>query len=603
MEKIEKLPECLHFAYTVGIIPTSYKISKTYEEQLMWYCHFLETEVIPTVNNNAMAVQELQHWFENLDVQEEIDKKLDEMTEDGTLQEIITQYIQMQGLTVFNTVSDMKQGENLINGSIVRTFGFHTLDDDGGATYKIRNVTNQDVINEMNLIALADESLVAELMIDIPLNIRQLGAYGDKTHNDTDYIKQALTISNDVFIPNGNYLIDDKITISNGKVVKGEDRLRTAIYYNGTGTAIEIKYKAFGTCDIEKFSLYKNNTPTGYDENDTTSHGIEIVYNSDTGNGVTNLLLKDVMIRYFYINFYSPTSNAYTNCRLEDCAFQSGHYNMSIVGGFNNYYDNCQFTGAEVGLRQRTGELNCIDCKFENNIKAVRLENPGGRHGFINCFFENTTTNDSNIYLLQTVYNEDQADMNAINFYNCHFYGAYNQLYLGRVKKVNAIGCGFVGFGHQFLEYSTSNVIAEDWNFMGCYYDSVPSDFKTTPFIHLIDEMTKDTGWVDIDVTNATRGTFSGFKMRKIGKLVKWKGYVTGLTETDESQTFGVDIPQGFRPDDSYNLITGMRSSTGEKQPAMLRVYANGTIQLRKLDSSTASSDIIDFDNITYFTT
>lgn len=75
--------------------------------------------------------------------------------------------------------------------------------------------------------------------------------------------------------------------------------------------------------------------------------------------------------------------------------------------------------------------------------------------------------------------------------------------------------------------------------------------------------------------------------MRKIGKLVKWKGYVTGLAEADEGQTLGISIPAGLRPDDSYNLITGMRSSSGAKQPAMFRVYADGTIQLRSLATAT----------------
>lgn len=74
------------------------------------------------------------------------------------------------------------------------------------------------------------------------------------------------------------------------------------------------------------------------------------------------------------------------------------------------------------------------------------------------------------------------------------------------------------------------------------------------------------------------------------------------MTESDESQTFGFNIPEGFRPDDSYNLITGMRSSNGAKEPAMFRLYAAGTIQLRKLDSTTSATDIIDLDNITYFT-
>ena len=102
--KIQKLPPFIKFCYTVGMIPTSYKVSMSYQEQLEWLCNFLENTVIPTVNNNGQAVEELQalyvqlkeyvdNYFENLDVQTEINNKLDAMAESGELAEIINQEI------------------------------------------------------------------------------------------------------------------------------------------------------------------------------------------------------------------------------------------------------------------------------------------------------------------------------------------------------------------------------------------------------------------------------------------------------------------------------------------------------------------------------
>ena len=92
------------FINNLGIIPTSYKDSMSYYETLAWLCKYLEETVLPTVNQNGNAVQELQglyiqlndyvtHYFDNLDVQEEINNKLDAMVEDGTLDEIINQEI------------------------------------------------------------------------------------------------------------------------------------------------------------------------------------------------------------------------------------------------------------------------------------------------------------------------------------------------------------------------------------------------------------------------------------------------------------------------------------------------------------------------------
>lgn len=71
-------------------------------------------------------------YFDNLDVQEEINNKLDAMVEAGTLQEIITDYIQANVAWCFDTVADMKLSDNLIAGSYARTLGFRSVGDGGG---------------------------------------------------------------------------------------------------------------------------------------------------------------------------------------------------------------------------------------------------------------------------------------------------------------------------------------------------------------------------------------------------------------------------------------------------------------------------------------
>ena len=89
---------------TIGVLPSSYVDSMSYYETLVWLCNYLENTVIPAVNNNGEAVEELQtayiqlhdyveHYFDNLDVQTEINNKLDEMTEDGSLTNLISAYV------------------------------------------------------------------------------------------------------------------------------------------------------------------------------------------------------------------------------------------------------------------------------------------------------------------------------------------------------------------------------------------------------------------------------------------------------------------------------------------------------------------------------
>lgn len=90
---VENLKPFKKFCMTIGALPSSYLESLTYQELLLWFCDYLQNTVIPTIDNNAEAVKELQNlyielkdyvdnYFKNLDVQKEINNKLDEMASD-----------------------------------------------------------------------------------------------------------------------------------------------------------------------------------------------------------------------------------------------------------------------------------------------------------------------------------------------------------------------------------------------------------------------------------------------------------------------------------------------------------------------------------------
>ena len=94
-----------HLVMTIGELPTSFVDSMTYYECLAWLVNYIQNTVIPAVNNNAEAVEELQtafttlknyvdNYFDNLDVQTEINNKLDEMAESGELTTLIGNYCQ-----------------------------------------------------------------------------------------------------------------------------------------------------------------------------------------------------------------------------------------------------------------------------------------------------------------------------------------------------------------------------------------------------------------------------------------------------------------------------------------------------------------------------
>ena len=158
-------------------------------------------------------------YFDNLDVQEEINNKLDAMAEAGTLQEIITTYIQSNVAWTFDTVADMKLATNLVDGSFAQTLGFRAINDGGGAIYKI---SDSGTANEMDVIAIGD--LYATLVDNKEVNAKQFGCYGDGTHDDTTALQQAIDYASTnkctLNLTDGTYMIDATVNLSMKSNVK-----------------------------------------------------------------------------------------------------------------------------------------------------------------------------------------------------------------------------------------------------------------------------------------------------------------------------------------------------------------------------------------------
>ena len=237
------------FVITIGNLPTAYMESMSYYEAITFLVNYLSNNVIPALNGNSEAIKELQDkyielkkyvddYFENLDVQEEINNKLDDMAESGQLTDIIAQYLGLAGMITFDTVTDMKAGENLVDGSKCYTYGYSDINDGGNAFYKVRKIINTDVVDERYLIALTDPSLVAELIIENnQVNIKQLGAKDDESEDIGSIINEALNKDLRVYVPLGNYLVTTTINPkgNNELIIDGK------LTYTGNESCIKIE--------------------------------------------------------------------------------------------------------------------------------------------------------------------------------------------------------------------------------------------------------------------------------------------------------------------------------------------------------------------------
>lgn len=177
--KPEKVQNIINkFCYTIGMIPTSYKMSLTYEEQILAIGHYLEETVIPALNNNAEAVAELQslfiqlkdyveNYFGNLDIQNEINNKLDQMAQDGTLAEIINQELltninqQISNLqtqqgqmttNISNLTTNLNNNINKTNNNETQINNLNQTKADNSDLVDFVNNTNQAINNQYEII-------------------------------------------------------------------------------------------------------------------------------------------------------------------------------------------------------------------------------------------------------------------------------------------------------------------------------------------------------------------------------------------------------------------------------------------------------------------
>ena len=159
----------------------------------------------------SQAFIELQNYvnnyFENLDVQDEINNKLNEMAEDGTLENILLNYTTIT--KVYNTHQEMIEDSTLLKNSRCKTLGYYNVNDGGGAYYLITD-TQPNIYYE-NL----QNGLYAILLNNGTINVNQLGAKGDGLTNDSSAIQLAINNFNDILFLEKTYLLETPIIINN----------------------------------------------------------------------------------------------------------------------------------------------------------------------------------------------------------------------------------------------------------------------------------------------------------------------------------------------------------------------------------------------------
>ena len=222
--------------FVASAVPMVFDNSLSYYECLCALWKWMQDNLVDVINHNATVTEQyidydlhtrelfielksyVDNYFDNLDVQEEINNKLDQMAESGELQQIIADYLKTQ--IIYDTTLDMiADASNLVAGVRVETLGYRTVDDNGAAFFVIKNTGTAD---GKSVIAL-DGGLYAHMVYKHDFVTPEMfGAYGDgvNDHNDSDAIQYAINTGKTVEFAPKTYICYS-LTVSTPAVLHG----------------------------------------------------------------------------------------------------------------------------------------------------------------------------------------------------------------------------------------------------------------------------------------------------------------------------------------------------------------------------------------------
>lgn len=314
-DKPDRMPNVPPFVkFVASAVPMVFDNSLSYYEALCALWKYIQ-DMTDVINNNATLEEEyiekfnelktfVDHYFDNLDVQEEINNKLDQMVEDGTFEEILSEYFHK--LDDFSDSNVISVGNNLItdNSLWVLNGGWTT---DGNGTFT--HIVNQTADLVYNYNFDANKLYIIDFQINTSLPAGE---------NASCAVTPVIGNTTPIVIYRGggsaHYTIALKPTEAGTlkfKCVHQADPFTTNGSFNGSISAITLK-EASGTLDQLSIKDANNNKSLAFSITPSANKSIAIGYDA----GITN---------------YAQTGNVYIgdDSGKDDA---TGYYNIGIGG-------------------------------------------------------------------------------------------------------------------------------------------------------------------------------------------------------------------------------------------------------------------------------
>lgn len=506
IEKIQ--PSGIFTNYIYKTIPLAFDESMSYYETLCGVLKLLKTQE-EVVNHNADLLAELEeyvnHYFDNLNIQEEVNNKLDDMVTSGTLAEIINQQI-------FGELNN--KVDNAIQTEI----------DDYASLVKFNNYTNK------------------------PLKYGELNLPSEFNHYNFDLIRKIDNTIDDnldlsVYDTNNKLYVDrDNGNDSNDgaeatpfKTIKGALNAITSL----TGNNWKIICKSYRffrnefvgeTTQTEEYTMYKNIVIEPYDPTQkilVTTAQETLVWTSDGNNvyhatrssinKVFDMTEKDVYGVYKQV----PKVDTLTDCQNTP----------------NTYY----ISGSTIYMHTKGGEPS-------NSTYIINLALSTGQFNIRGNLWLHLKNIDFYVSGAMSFHNSSSYYNNALICENVGIYGCgdNNGFSINNVKNVYMINC------------KTGYNLRDGFNY---HFTQMPSNDISNSIVYEKNSMSFENGINDTNTNNNCSTIHNGANIIRVNNIYK-NSRGPAVADIESSKTLMINC--GITQENNYNAFAFEDSTTGE---------------------------------------
>ncbi len=365
----------------------------------------LSTKVLGTVAMEPKGEYSAEAYYEKLNTVLYNDSTYMAIKPSHNILPTDTEYWQLIGggakkeeiVQVFDTVADMKLAD-LKDGMSVQTLGYYSVNDGGGATYKITNVESEiDYQEEL------ENGLYATLVINDSANVGQFGAKGNGIDDDYEYISNCLKYvkNKPIYFDNKTYLISDTLSIDNN-ILKGNKSVFKATnllddkYMSIPHNKVEIDDITFD-CDSNAIGCINISSDNNYlNINNCIFKNAKRYLNENNFslNSVVFLCAKDVIFKNSKVinniaqGLHLNAKSEHTNMIIENSEFSNNGINgETISSGLVSYH---RFDGElydKVIIKDCIANNNANGGIATNAVNNVVIDNcianNNGEHGIV----------------------------------------------------------------------------------------------------------------------------------------------------------------------------------------------------------------------------